>query len=124
MNQYYTIESMQVLNSSWQPSASTNDNLRVDAGITSNWKYRTYMQNCGKDIMKTNSMLYFNASGNNPYIVHHNNPVNNTPYLFDSNHQSVYEPNSSDLKMEYLTKINRQSRMVAPSIPTNRFQLF
>ena len=119
MNTYYTID--ETHNSSWQPTASTNNKLRTDAGINSNWKYRTYMQKYANEIMKNNSMQYFNASGNNPYIVHHNDTVSNTPFLFNSIHQDTPLSQNSDLKNEYLTKVRMKTRMVAPSIPTNSF---
>jgi hypothetical protein len=133
MNNYYTIGETQYkgetqyinetlcLGSAWQPTATTNNKLRTDAGLNTNWKYRRYMQKCATDIMKTNTMQYFNASGNNPYIVHHNNPVNNTPFLFNSIHQDAQPLPNSDLKNDYLTKVRMKSRMVAPSIPTNSF---
>lgn len=66
---------------------------------TSNWKYRQYMQQNAKTIMKNNSMNYIQDSGNNPYALNQQ-PINTT---------------NSDLKQSYINKEQMQSRMIAPS---------
>lgn len=125
-NNYYTIEPTQELQgtaySLWQPDGSTNRKIQVDTGISSNWKYRQYMQKNANEIMKFNTMQSINTSGNNPYTVLNTNPVGNTPYLYSSIHDTSkpsYGFRNSDLKQDYMTKQQIKARMVAPSIPTN-----
>jgi hypothetical protein len=126
MNNYYTIEPTQELQgtsySLWQPEGSTNRKIQVDSGISSNWKYRQYMQKNANEIMKYNTMQSINTSGNNPYTILNTNPTGNTPYLYNSVHDTsspAYGFRNSDLKQDYMTKEQMKSRMVAPSIPTN-----
>lgn len=114
--------------SSWQPQSSINNNIQKNAKITSNWEYRQYMQHNSNQIMKYNSMEAINASGNNPYqdeksIVKNisNDNSNNVPYLYKSmhdNNKSLIEHNS-DLKQDYIKKMQFQSRLVAPSLRVN-----
>ena len=125
-NNYYTIEPTQELQgtaySLWQPDGSTNKQIQVDAGISSNWKYRQYIQKNANEIMKFNTMQSINASGNNPYTVLNTKTVGNTPYLYSSVHDTSkpeYGFINSDLKQDYMTKQQMRSRMVAPTIPTN-----
>lgn len=119
MNHYYTLEPISGLKASWQPTALTNNELRADAGIKSNWSYRRYMQQNANEIMKTNSMLAINASGNNPYTLSNNEPVQNNPYLYHTMYESrnpVYGFTDSDLKEDFVKKQQRKARMVAPYI--------
>ena len=125
-NNYYTIEPTQELQgtsySLWQPESSTNRKIQVDTGINSNWKYRQYMQKNANEIMKYNTMQSINTSGNNPYTLLNTSPSGNTPYLYNSIHDTstpLYGFRNSDLKQDYMTKVQMKSRMVAPSIPTN-----
>jgi hypothetical protein len=125
-NNYYTIETTPELQGQsyalWQPDSSTNRKIQVDAGISSNWKYRQYMQQNAKDIMKYNTMQSINTSGNNPYTLLNNEPVDNTPFLYRSVHDMrspAFKINNSDLKQDYMTKEQMKSKMIAPSIPTN-----
>jgi hypothetical protein len=125
-NTYYTIEPQQEFQgtaySLWQPGTQTNQKIQIDSGITSNWKYRQYMQKNAKQIMKYNTMQTINTSGNNPYSVLNTNPVNNTPHLYKSTHDSsnpAYGFRNSDLKQDYITKQQIKAKMISPSIPTN-----
>ena len=125
-NNYYTIEPTQELQSTayslWQPDGSTNRKIQIDTGISSNWKYRQYMQKNANEIMKFNTMQSINTSGNNPYTVLNTKTVGNTPYLYNSIHdisRPEYGFRNSDLKQDYISKQQIKSRMVAPSIPTN-----
>ena len=125
-NNYYTIETTPELQGQsyalWQPDSSTNRKIQVDTGISSNWKYRQYMQQNAKEIMKYNTMQTINASGNNPYTLLNNEPVDNTPFLYKSIHDMSspsIKINDSDLKQNYMTKEQMKSKMIAPSIPTN-----
>jgi len=125
-NNYYTIETTPELQGQsyalWQPDSSTNRKIQVDAGISSNWKYRQYIQQNAKEIMKYNTMQSINTSGNNPYTLLNNEPVDNTPFLYRSVHDMSSPSiriNDSDLKQDYMTKEQMKSKMIAPSIPTN-----
>ena len=73
-NTYYTMDPVQSqANGLWQ-SDLTNKKMLTDNGITSNWKYRQYMQKNANQIMKFNTMQTINDSGNNPYSVLNTNP--------------------------------------------------
>lgn len=123
---YYTMDTTQELQGTayglWQPEGSTNRKIQVDTGISSNWKYRQYMQKNANNIMKYNSMQSINESGNNPYTLLNTSTVGNVPHLFNSVHDTsspAYGLNNSDLKQDYMTKERMKARMIAPSIPTN-----
>ena len=123
---FYTMETTAQIQgknySMWQPSATVNRKIQTDAGINSNWEYRKYMQKNANEIMKYNTMQYINASGNNPYSILNTESVGNTPHLYTSVHDTknpVSGYQTSDLKRDYLAKVQMKSRMIAPSIPTN-----
>jgi hypothetical protein len=100
----------------------TNKKIIDDAGIQTNWQYRQYIQKNANDIMKYNTMQSIQASGNNPYTLLNTKPVQNTPYLYNSVHDTSIPPygfKNSDLKQNYMTKEQMKSRMVSPSISTN-----
>jgi hypothetical protein len=125
-NNYYTMETTSELQGQsyglWQPDNNTNRKIQVDTGISSNWKYRQYMQQNAKEIMKYNTMQSINDSGNNPYTILNTNPVGNTPYLYRSVHDTsspAFKINNSDLKQDYMTKEQMKAKMISPSIPTN-----
>ena len=122
-NLYYTIEPMKnVPYTSWQPDGETNKNIRQESDINSNWKYRQYMQQNANQIMKYNTMETIYTSGNNPYTILNTNPTGNTPYLYSSVHDSskpLYGFTNSDLKQDYMTKVQMKAKMISPSIPTN-----
>jgi hypothetical protein len=73
--------------------------------------------------MKYNSMEYINASGNNPYTLINNGPVNSSPYLYANMYDTTepkYGYRNSDLKQAYVKKEQMKARMVAPSISINK----
>jgi hypothetical protein len=120
---YFTIEPKPNLQgkdySSWQPNSLINKKIHVDAEIQSNWQYRQYIQKNANDIMKYNTMQTIQASGNNPYTILNTKPTQNTPYLYNSVHDTSNPYRNSDLKQDYTTKEQMKSRMISPSIPTN-----
>jgi len=125
MNNFYTLQPTSELQGQsyglWNPDDSTNSKMKYDSNITSNWKYRQYMQKNANEIMKYNTMQMMNSSGNNPYTVLNTSPVGNTPYLYNSTHDNsgpAYGFRNTDLKQSYMTKEQMKSRMIAPSIPT------
>ena len=125
MNNYYTMEPTQNINgisyNLWQPEALINKKILADAGITSNWNYRQYIQKNANDIMKFNTMQSIKASGNNPYTILNTKPSDNIPHLYSSLHDTNNPPNGfreSDLQQEFLNKQQLKARMISPSIPT------
>jgi hypothetical protein len=105
----------------WQPQALLNNNMLQDSNITSNWKYRQYIQKNGSQIMKYNSMESINASGNNPYYgADTNQSTSNIPHLYTSL-QSETKGYNSDLKQDFLKSQRIKARMVSPAIPTDKF---
>ena len=65
----------------WQPQAYLNNKIREDANITSNWQYRTYLQQNGDYIRSYNSLEAYNASGVSPFYEEPNQPkVSNSPF--------------------------------------------
>ena len=108
--------------SSWQPESVINDKIQADSGITSNWKYRQYLQKNANHIMKYNTMESFYASGNNPSAILNTTPSSNVPHLFNSIHDTsspAFGLNNSDLKQDYMTRQQLNAKMVSPTIPTN-----
>ena len=124
-NTYYTLPPLMSDGrnySSWQPESIVNDQIKQDAGINSNWKYRQYLQNNANTIMKYNTMETINASGNNPYAVDNKVPSANVPYLFSSIHDPSNPSvgaNNTDLKRDYMIKQQTSAQMFSASIPTN-----
>jgi len=117
-NQYYTMDLTSPVSPAWQPQAFVNNKIIQDSNITSNWKYRQYINNANQ-IMKYNSMEAVSASGNNPYYgMDTTQSSANMPHLYNSLHaQSV--TNDSDLKRDFLNKQRLSARMVSPSISTD-----
>jgi hypothetical protein len=106
----------------WQPFGTTNNKILVNSGVTSNWKYRQYMQKNSNQIMKYNTMQTINDSGNNPYSVLNTASTNPTPHLYTSTHDTsnpAYGFRNSDLKQDYTKKQQMKAKMISPSIPTN-----
>lgn len=121
MSNYYTIDPLKPTDyASSQPNSSVSQNIQINAGITSNWKYRQYMQKNANQIMKYNTMETM-SSGNNPYVIVNTTQTNKTPHLYHSIHDNngpTHEYTYSDLKQSYTTKEQMNARMIAPTIPT------
>ena len=121
-NKMFTIESIPNCIVSSQQEAEINNKILSQSNITSNWKYRQYIQNNANQIMKYNTMEYIYNSGNNPYPITDNHVTNNIPYNFHSIHNTngpSFGTNNSDLKQNYIAKEQLNARMIAPSISTN-----
>ena len=120
-NHYYTMDMKSKVSPDWQPQAVLNNNMLQDSHITSNWKYRQYIQKNASQIMKYNSMESISASGNNPYYGTDTNQSRaNVPHLYPSlQSQSISQ--DSDLKRDFLDKQRIKARMVSPAISTNKF---
>lgn len=108
--------------STWQPESIINSRIQQQEGINSNWDYRRYLQNNAQQIMKYNYINSTIDSGNNPKTYMNNQTSSNSPFIFQSTHDSSrpnYGYNISDLKNNYLSREQLNARMIAPSIPTN-----
>jgi hypothetical protein len=127
-NTYFTVTPINPQEAGWQPDATINTKIHVDSGITSNWKYRQYIQNNANHIMKYNTMEYIYSSGNNPYAIanenNENNENNETPYkfssLYDQRLPNYTPPNNSDLKQDFIKKQQMNARMISPSISAKK----
>jgi hypothetical protein len=103
--------------SSYQPEAVLNKSLLKDLGIQSNWQYRQYLIQNGKDIMRYN---YSESSNDVGYFKRYVDTPNqySVPFVFPS-FISQDVPNgyqTSDLKQAYLTREQLNARKVAPAI--------
>jgi len=104
---------------SWIPGWQVNTQIRQGQQLTSNWKYRRYLQQHANDIMSYNTQLV--ASETQTPAPQSFSPVQesgNTPYLYKSC-LSTAQPTgyeNSDLKEYYLTKQRLHCQMVSPEI--------
>lgn len=88
------------------PNEIIHDNAKKDAGISSNWDYRRYLQTHASHIIKHNSQAYMSAVG----LVE--DPNNFVPVNFFGH---ATEP-PSDLKTEYISKEQMNARLISPVI--------
>ena len=103
----------------WQPGSVISDNLRKDAGITSNYDYRKYLVHNADQIINFNQIQACNESTGSLAQYGNGEPAsNNTPYLFksilDNSQLNSVGYMNSDLKNYYLTDTQLQSRLVTP----------
>jgi hypothetical protein len=107
--------------SMWLPDEVVNSQIKKDAGITSNWDYRRYLQENASLIMAQNSMNAISGTGFNEV---QKTQQQNTPFVymntFDNNKPTVGYSNS-DLKSQYLSREQLNARMMSPSISTKDF---
>lgn len=125
-NQFYTVTPTHMTGipnyASYQPESFTNTQIQKQNNITSSWKYRQYMQQNAKEIMKHNTVEHIRSSGNNPYILSNNISSMNVPYLYKGIHDTsspAFGLNNTDLKRDFMSREMINSRMISPSIPTN-----
>ena len=98
--QYYTLLNESSVPTYWQPNATINRQIQQNSQLTSNWKYRQYIQANANQIMKYNTMESIYSSTHD-------------------NSNPSYGYNNSDLKQSYMRNEQMTSRMVAPSIRIN-----
>lgn len=108
---------------SWQPDAVINERIQNKEGIKSNWSYRQFLQNNGRQIMNLNSQEACYELGLDPHYYTDKTPSSNVPYTFKGTFDTS-KPGfgycNSDLKNPYLTREQLNSRLVSPSInPAN-----
>lgn len=100
----------------WQPGAAINEAIRKEQDIKTNWQYRKYLMENADTIIKNNQLSACNECGACPMLYNKEQSTTNTPFLYkttlDTRQPFGYE--NSDLKQEYLTTYQLQSRMVTP----------
>lgn len=110
------------IHSSWQPSATINENIRKNSGMQTNWEYRRYLEDNAKSIMSQNSLAYCNELG---LPIHKDSHEINVPHkyrsTFDSS-QPRYGYHESDLKNPYLTRQQLQAKIFSPSLAPSLLQ--
>ena len=110
----------------WQPGSAVNERIRETNNITSNWDYRTFLQNNAVKIMKENLISSTdNCGAALSTFTGPQNPVtqSNTPFVFSStvDHSQPFGYETSDLKNVYLSRHELQSRMMAPALTQYQF---
>jgi len=103
---------------SWQPEAAVNKVLQENAGIKTNWEYRKYLVDNADAIMKFNQLESCDQCCACPARYGDDQPPTGTPFLFKSCTDSTqpYGYENSNLKIEYLSREQLQSRMTAPRL--------
>ena len=104
---------------SWQPDAVINKRIQDNEKITSNWEYRQFLQNNGKEIMKYNSSEACYDLGLPAHVHTGKTPSKNVPFMFKSSFDTSkpgYGYCCSDLKNPYLSREQLNSRIISPSI--------
>jgi hypothetical protein len=103
---------------SWQPEAVVNKTLQENSGMKTNWDYRKYLVDNADSIMKYNQLESCDQCCACPAQYGDNQPPTGTPFLFKSCTDSTqpYGYENSNLKKEYLTREQLQSRMTAPRL--------
>lgn len=100
----------------WQPGSKLSDDIRKQTNIQTNWQYRSYMQTNADKIITYNQMASCDQCGACPmkYGIQPK-PTSQTPVLCSSIDvkQTLGYPNS-DLKSQYLSKYQLQSRLYTP----------
>lgn len=105
------------ITASWQPEAVLNNHLKESVDVETNWQYRQYLTKNAKDIMKYNCIQASNDVG---YVKRYTD-LNKGEYSTPAVYSSLFDENNrdgkiSDLKDNYLSREQLQSRMVAPEI--------
>jgi hypothetical protein len=93
------------------PDEVINDTIKKEAGISSNWDYRRYLQKNASHIIKHNSQAAISATG----LIE--DPSNYIPVNFFGN-QIPNKP--SDLKSQYMSREQLNARLISPPINVNK----
>ena len=107
---------------SWQPEAAVNEKIQQKEKIQTNWQYRQYMTQNGREIMKYNTLEACNELGLDPHTYVNTTPSSNVPYLYKSTYdtsQPGYGYSGSDLKNPYLSREQLNARMMSPMLYTS-----
>lgn len=109
---------------SYQPEAVLNNDLLKQSGVKSNLDYRRFLTNNAIDIMTYNMTESCNDVGYYKRFAKVDNMGSNpmsfssTPYMYSSinDNASVLGVNYSDLKVNYLTREQLNSKKISPTI--------
>ena len=108
--------------SSYQSNEVINDKILKNSGIKSNWKYREYLTQNAKYIIQYNFTEACNDAGYYSRVVEPEPGVPENlykpPYLYANYMDStpVLGVDQSDLKQNYLSREQLNSRKIAPAI--------
>lgn len=98
-----------------------NHNLRKQANIDTNWKYRKFIQNHSDDILKHNFIQSCNKTNAN--INYNSKPIgNNAPYLYKGLDYNTKPKgfNESDIKNSFIKKKYLLENLYAPNFKVNK----
>ena len=117
------------ITATWQHDAVTNAKLIEENQIKSNWEYRRFLTKNSAGVMEQNFRESSNDLGYNsrfataPNIQSNQFDGTSTPALYSSVHErkSVLGRTISDLKTNYLTREDLQSRKFSPVITQDQF---
>jgi len=117
---------------SYQPEAVTNNHLIESNDIKSNWEYRKYLTDNAVSIMNhdfkeaSNDNGYIRRYADSPMMSQQNYINHRSPHLYDSVDDSSMPigHSSSDLKDNYLSREQLDSKRHAPSITQEEMLVF
>jgi|TARA_Y100000389_G_scaffold202492_1_gene247941 hypothetical protein len=97
--------------SHWDPDCKANDRLRENLHLQSNYEYRQYLINNGKNIDNKNMLMTQNNCSNSLFPV--GSFTKGAKYLFKnlSDNSQPFGYQDSDLKREYLSRQELNSRL-------------
>ena len=108
---------------SWQPGSQVNEAILREHNIQSNWQYRKYMTTNATQIRER---LFHDALNDVGYTVRNQNKeINSNGYQGPKLYGSLLDPSVdslSDLKQDYLTRQQLESKMVVPSLTQAQLQ--
>ena len=120
------------LTASWQPEAIINNELLKQTGIKTNWEYRKYLTDNAVSIMNhdfkeaSNDNGYIRRYADSPMISQQNYINHRNPHLYNSVNDSSMPlgHSTSDLKDNYLSREQLESKRHAPSITQEEMLVF
>lgn len=109
---------------SWQPEAILNNEFLKQSGVKTNLEYRQFLTKNAMDIMTYNFTESCNDVGYYKRFAAADNTSSNpvgistAPYMYSSvmDNNNVMGVNNTDLKSEYLSREQLNSRKISPSI--------
>jgi hypothetical protein len=117
------------ITASWQHDAVTNAKLIEENKIRSNWEYRKYLTKNAAEVMEqnfresSNDLGYTNRFATAPNIQSNQVSAMSSPHMYASIHdnQPTLGHVTSDLKTNYLSREDLQSRTFSPVITQDQF---
>jgi len=103
----------------YQPEAVINERIQEVNHINSNRSYRQFLTHNASSIMSFNTTDACYALGMSPYVKTDSTPSSNVPFIYTStfdNRAPGYGYSNSDLKNPYLSRVELQARLVAPTM--------